>query len=113
MPLSCHVKCPCQFWIGVGVGPDLCRHERDHVGHSHWPSPSSSLKNPTVSLASHLPVPLWLGVRGSGGTGGAVDGAPMAPKMGVSSQLLSVSNEHMGKGCGWEGRCLVNSLSGQ
>lgn len=33
----------------------------------------------------------------------AVDGPPMAPQMGVSSQLLSVSNEHMGERFGWEG----------
>lgn len=42
-------------------------------------------------------------------------------RLGVSSQPLSVPNEHMGGGgrSGWEGRCrhtlrsLVNSLSGQ
>lgn len=58
------------------------------------------------------PYPTEVGSGGGRGASGAVDGAPMAPKIGLSSQLLSVSNEHMGKWFGWEG-CLVNSLSGQ
>lgn len=59
------------------------------------------------------PSPTEIGSWGGGRTREAVDGAPMAPKMGVSFQLLSVSNEHTGKGLGGREWCLVNSLSGQ
>lgn len=69
------------------MGPDLCHHEWDHTGCSHWPSPTSSLKNTTVSPASHLLGPTWVrvGEVGKLGQGGgerrAETGAPMAPKM--------------------------------
>lgn len=39
-----------------------------------------------------------MGERGAGwGERRAETGAPMAPKMGVSSQVLSVLNDHMGE----------------
>lgn len=51
------------------MGPDLCHHRWDHMDCSHWPSLSSSLKNSTVSPASHLLVPMWVGMREVGELG--------------------------------------------
>lgn len=91
----------------MDVGPDLYHHSSNHwatvTGHLQ-----SSLKNPMVFPASYLPAP-QIGSWDGGRVREAMDRASMAPKMGVSSQLLSLMST-LGGGC-W--RCLVNSLSGQ
>lgn len=106
---------------GAGVGPDPCHFGWDHMGCSRGPSPSFE----RICLSGLTPP--CPGMGRSGGAGGragwrerrAVTGVPMAAKMGMSSQLLSVPRDHTGGRCGREGRCrrtlrsLVNSLSGQ
>lgn len=59
MLLPCPVKCPCRFWMGLVWGQI-----RAILGGITWAVATGHLhlSKESVSLASHLLVPVWVGV---------------------------------------------------